>query len=56
MKIVFFLPDLYGGGAERVIVMLANRFVNNYQVYLIIVRKNGNLFNNLSDNSKILRI
>lgn len=44
MKIAFFLPDLYGGGAERVVVLLANALAKKHTVYLILVRKSGDLF------------
>ena len=45
MKIVFFLPDLYGGGAEKVMLLLANAFSKKYEVHLILVRNKGDLFN-----------
>lgn len=37
MKIVFVLPDMPGGGSERVVAMLANEFVKrNYQVVILL--------------------
>jgi glycosyltransferase involved in cell wall biosynthesis len=43
-KIALFLPDLSGGGAERVILLLAQKFVENgFLVHLILARKKGEL-------------
>lgn len=37
MKIVFVLPDMPGGGSERVVAMLANEFVSrNYEVAILL--------------------
>ena len=37
MKIVFVLPDLPGGGSERVVAMLANEYVKRgYQVAILL--------------------
>ena len=41
-KIVFFINKLYGGGAERVTVALANEFCQqmNYEVHLLVYSRN----------------
>jgi len=44
MKIILFLPDLYGGGAERVCVNLANHLSKKHEVHLVLVREFGPLF------------
>jgi len=54
MKIAFFLPDLYGGGAERVMVLLANELSKKHKVYLILVRKFGDLFALVDDRVEIV--
>jgi len=38
-KIVFLIPSLSYGGAERVVVTLANSFINIYEVYIIVLYK-----------------
>ncbi|BCR05797.1 glycosyl transferase [Desulfuromonas versatilis] len=51
-KISIFLPSLYGGGAERVMVNLANGLIElGYQVDVVLAKKDGKFFNLL--NSKI---
>ena len=41
-KIAFFIPSFYGGGAQKVIVNLANGMCKkNYQVDLLVVNNNG---------------
>lgn len=41
MKIVFVLPDMPGGGSERVVALLANEFVNrDYQVAILLFAGN----------------
>lgn len=41
MKIVFVLPDMPGGGSERVVAMLANEYVNRgYQVAILLFAGN----------------
>jgi glycosyltransferase involved in cell wall biosynthesis len=47
-KISFFLPDLRGGGAERVLVTLANQFASRAQVELVLIRKTGPLLDECS--------
>lgn len=41
MNIVFFLADLYGGGAEKSTLMIINHLSQKYDVTLILVRKSG---------------
>jgi GalNAc-alpha-(1->4)-GalNAc-alpha-(1->3)-diNAcBac-PP-undecaprenol alpha-1,4-N-acetyl-D-galactosaminyltransferase len=38
-KIAFLIPSLSTGGAERVVVTLANKFSNKFEVYLIVINK-----------------
>ena len=41
MKIVFVLPDMPGGGTERVVAMLANEYVKRgYQVAILLFAGN----------------
>lgn len=50
MKIGFFLPSLYGGGAERVILLLAHKIaLRGYQVDLVLANKSGPYLTNVHD-------
>ncbi|PSU52121.1 hypothetical protein CTM75_20700, partial [Photobacterium phosphoreum] len=42
-KIAIFLPNLKVGGAERVIVTLANYFVKKNDVDIVLLKKEGEL-------------
>jgi glycosyltransferase involved in cell wall biosynthesis len=53
-KISFFLPDLRGGGAERVFVTLANQFASRAQVELVLCRKAGPLLDECSPAVRIV--
>jgi GalNAc-alpha-(1->4)-GalNAc-alpha-(1->3)-diNAcBac-PP-undecaprenol alpha-1,4-N-acetyl-D-galactosaminyltransferase len=44
-KIAFLIPSLSPGGAERVVVTLANRFLINFEVFLIVFYKTETLYN-----------
>lgn len=46
MKIVFLLPSLYGGGAERVVLKLADTLSLEHQVSLILLESGGRLKTN----------
>ncbi len=49
MLISIFLPDLRGGGAERVMVTLANEFYNsNIDVEFILINRRGEYFKDVS--------
>ncbi len=42
MKITFFIPDLAGGGAQRMLINMANEFSGrNYRVTLLVVKEFG---------------
>jgi GalNAc-alpha-(1->4)-GalNAc-alpha-(1->3)-diNAcBac-PP-undecaprenol alpha-1,4-N-acetyl-D-galactosaminyltransferase len=44
-KIAFIIPCLSYGGAERVIVLLANKFTSNFEVFLIVFYKTDMIYN-----------
>ena len=52
-KISFFIPNLTIGGAEVVMVSLANYFVEKYKVDVIVLKRHGSLFKNLNSNITI---
>lgn len=53
-KISFFLPDLRGGGAERVLVTLANQFASKANVDLVLCRARGPLLEECSQDVHIV--
>lgn len=56
-KIAIFLPSLSDGGAEKVMVSLANNFVSKfYSVDLLLVSQEGVYFNMLSDEVRLINI
>lgn len=56
-KIAIFLPSLSDGGAEKVMVSLANNFVSKfYSVDLLLVSQQGVYFNMLSDEVRLINI
>jgi len=55
MKIAFILPSLAGGGAERVIVSLANGFSKKFnKVYLLLLDNRGVYQNEVLDSIEII--
>lgn len=55
--IVFFLPDLRGGGAERVMLNLLESFVKEDQhVVLLLGKKKGDLINQIPENVKVYEL
>ena len=44
-KIAFLIPCLSPGGAERVVVTLANKFANKFKVFLIVINKTESVYN-----------
>ena len=44
-KIVFLIPSLSPGGAERVVVSLANKFVEKFEVFVIVLNKTETVYN-----------
>ena len=54
-RIAIFLPDLKGGGAERVAVNLANNFANRgYQVEIVLLSASGQFISELHKNIKVI--
>ncbi len=55
-SIVFILPDLNKGGAEKITTLLANELIkkNEFDVYLILMRKEGLLLEELSNKVEII--
>jgi len=55
MKIAIFIPDLRGGGAERVFVNLAHSFLNKgYEVDFVLIKKQGELLDILPNSVNII--
>lgn len=44
-KIAFIIPSLSPGGAERVVVSLANKFANKFEVFLIVLNQTETVYN-----------
>lgn len=56
-SIAIVLPDLRGGGAERLHVTLANDWVKRgYKVTFVLIRKDGELLSLLSENVKVVEL
>lgn len=56
-KISILLPSLRGGGAEKVMVTLANYFVERgYEIDLLLLKKEGTYLNRLSDKINIINL
>lgn len=56
-KIAIFLPSLSDGGAEKVMVSLANNFASKfYSVDLLLVSQEGVYFNMLSDEVRLINL
>lgn len=56
MKIVFLLPSLAGGGAERVILTLANLFSENgYEVSIVLITDNISYDDHVSSKIKLVK-
>lgn len=43
-KIAFLIPSLSSGGAERVVVSLANKFANKFEVFLIVLNETKTVY------------
>lgn len=43
-KIAFLIPSLSPGGAERVVVSLANKFANKFEVFLVVLNKTETVY------------
>ncbi|MDN3641071.1 glycosyltransferase [Lutimonas halocynthiae] len=56
-RIVFFLPNLNGGGAERVSVNYLRQLNSkNFEIFLILVKKNGDLLELIPKEIKIFEL
>jgi len=56
-SIAFFMPSLAGGGAERVILTLAEEFSRyNIKVYLVLVKHQGHYISQVPKNIKIINL
>ncbi|MBR9879746.1 MAG: glycosyltransferase [Gammaproteobacteria bacterium] len=55
-KIAFVLPDARGGGAERVIINLANSLSSDFKVYIFFGSLTGDLLNLVSDKVKVIEM
>ena len=57
-KIIFFLPSLNAGGAEKVFIKTLNFLNSNSknQIFLLIINKNGNLANSIDCGVKIINL
>lgn len=55
-KIAFFIPSLNIGGIERVFVSYANYLKDFYNVYFVVIKREGILLNNLSPNINIIEL
>lgn len=54
-KICFLTPNLEGGGAERVISILAKKFfTNGYKVDIIVAEKKGPYFNDIPNSIRVI--
>src|SRR5690554_773294 len=55
MKITFFVPDLRGGGVERVRLLLAREFLSKgHDVDIVLLRKEGVLLDQVPDRVRIV--
>ena len=57
MKIAFFIPNMRGGGAERVLQNLLNKMITTYphfHIHLLLAEKEGVLLKGLNNNIKIV--
>ncbi len=54
MKVVFFLADLYGGGAEKVSLTIINQLAFKNDVTLILVRENGAFFKDINSQVSVI--
>ena len=57
MNIFFILPDLRGGGAERVCINLAHDWISRgHKVTFVLMKKRGEFLNNVSKKIKIINL
>jgi glycosyltransferase involved in cell wall biosynthesis len=54
-KLLFVIPALTGGGAERVLLTIINNLdIEKYEITLVLFNKEGDLIKNLKNNIKII--
>ncbi|NSW53353.1 MAG: glycosyltransferase [Anaerolineae bacterium] len=53
-RIAFFLPNLEGGGAERIYLVLANRLAETFNVDLVLIEVRGTYLSQLSDRVRVV--
>ena len=57
MKIVFILPDLRAGGAEKVCINLATNWIaRGHSITFILMNKEGEYLKNISKEIKIISL
>lgn len=56
MKIMFIIPRMVGGGAERVISVLANEFVNRKIGVKILMTSGSDMAYKLDDRIEVIQI
>ncbi|MCE7577989.1 glycosyltransferase [Aliivibrio fischeri] len=56
MRIGFVIPDLRGGGAEQVIINLANYLSNIHNVFLFVGKNQGKCRNKISEKVEIIEL
>jgi len=55
--ISLFIPSFGGGGAERVVVNLANEFVRRgYHIHIVVLDENGPLLKEVSEKCQIINL
>jgi len=53
-KIGIFITNLNGGGAEKLVVDLANKWASTYHVDILLINKTGDFLSSVNDNINIL--
>ncbi|HIF9366958.1 TPA: glycosyltransferase [Photobacterium damselae] len=56
MKIGFVIPDLRGGGAEQVIINLANYFSKSHSVFLFVGKMDGTCINKVNTTIPVIEL
>jgi len=55
-KIAFIVPDLGGGGAEKALLVLANKFSEKHKVIIVLFKKKGVFLDFVSDKINIISL
>ncbi len=56
MKIAFVAPSMGFGGAERVISILANSFIKNHEVYILLTSKSSEISYKLDEKVQVINV